>query len=87
MPATATRKARTAAVKGPAQPVTMNLENLTVTTEGTTVTMTFDITGNLGESSSGKSDIVATSGGNIPVPGVPGLKMGLNVFRPRKAAA
>jgi len=36
-----------------------------------------------GPSSSGKSLIVASTQGNVPVPGVPDIKMGLNIYRPQ----
>jgi hypothetical protein len=33
-------------------------------------------------SKSGKSDMIATTGGNTPVPGRPKVKVGLNVYEP-----
>jgi hypothetical protein len=33
-------------------------------------------------SKSGKSDLIATTGGNTPAPGRPKVKVGLNVYEP-----
>lgn len=38
---------------------------------------------NFGPSSSGKSLIVASTQGNVSIPGVPDVKMGLNIYRPQ----
>ena len=35
-----------------------------------------------GTSSSGKSEIIATTSGNVSVPGHESIKIGLNVYRP-----
>ena len=32
----------------------------------------------------GKTIIVATSSGNVEIPGVPGMKLGLNLYVPNK---
>jgi hypothetical protein len=56
--------------------------NLTCKVEGSIVTLTFDASKDFGPSSTGKSLKVASTDGNLDVPGVPGLKIGLNAFRP-----
>ena len=56
------------------------MQNITMKTEGTKLTITVDLAERLGPSSSGKTIIVATSAGNANVPGHPDIKLGLNVF-------
>ncbi len=41
-----------------------------------------DLTKEHGESSSGKSTIIASTQGNVPAPGETGVMVGLNVYRP-----
>lgn len=41
-----------------------------------------DLAKEFGESSSGKSVIVASTQGNVPGPGETGVMIGLNVYRP-----
>ena len=64
--------------------VSMSGENVSMRVDGSILVIEIDLSQSLGPSSSGKSEIIATSGGNIPVPGLPEVKVGLNVFRPRK---
>lgn len=52
-----------------------------VSADGKTMTLTIDLTKDFGPSSSGKTQIVASSKGNADVPGKPGYKFGLNVYR------
>jgi hypothetical protein len=51
--------------------------------EGDVLVMRVDLSQELGASSSGKSVIIATTGGNVAVPGREAVKVGLNVYRPR----
>jgi hypothetical protein len=44
--------------------------------------ITVDLSKSFGTSSSGKSVIVASTGGNVAVPGDESAKVGLNVYRP-----
>jgi hypothetical protein len=46
-----------------------------------TLTITVDLTKNQGNSKSGKSELVASSNGNVSIEGTD-LKMGLNIYRP-----
>ena len=59
-------------------------QNVSMRVDGSLLVIEVDLTQTLGPSSSGKSEIVATTGGNAPVPGLEEVKVGLNVFRPRK---
>src|SRR6266487_3757164 len=43
-----------------------------------------DLNQELGEPSSGKSVIIATTGGNVAVPGRKAVNVGLNVYRPQQ---
>jgi hypothetical protein len=58
-------------------------QNVTTTVSGTTLIIKVDLSAPKVASASGKSDILASSKGNIDVPGVPGLKLGLNVYFPK----
>lgn len=55
------------------------------TVKGNTLTIEVDLTKNLGPSTSGKSDFVANTGGFMAVEGHDGVKMSLNVIKPRSA--
>jgi len=56
--------------------------NIKTAVKGNVLTITVDLSKTHGTSSSGKSEIVASTQGNIDVPGKPGVKMGLNIYRP-----
>lgn len=47
-----------------------------------TLIITVDLTGDLGPSKSGKTTIIATTAGNVPV--ADGVVLGLNVYRPKR---
>ena len=44
--------------------------------------ITVDLSKSFGVSGSGKSTIIASTGGNVSVPGQESVKVGLNVYRP-----
>lgn len=56
------------------------MENMHMQVREHTLTITVDLNKNLGLSKSGKSNIVATSQGNVKVPGTDVI-IGLNVYR------
>ena len=58
------------------------MRNIETKVDGKTLTITVDLSKELGLSKSGKNMLVATSGGNQSVPDAPGLKLGLNIYRP-----
>ena len=64
--------------------VRCGMENVQMHMEGNTLLIAVDLSQTLGLSSSGKSEIVATTGGNVGIPGREEVKVGLNVYRPRK---
>ena len=51
--------------------------------EGTRLIIEVDLSQNCGFSASGKSLIVASTQGNVALPGQPDIKMGLNIYRPQ----
>lgn len=57
------------------------MKNVELKVEHGKLIVTVDLTKELGPSSSGKSVIIATTEGNIDVPGEPHVKLGLNVYR------
>ena len=48
--------------------------------EGDLLILTIDLTQNFGPSSSGKSTIIATTSGNVAIPGT-SAKLGLNLYK------
>ena len=58
-------------------------KNIETRVQGDKLVITIDLTKNYGLSSSGKSLIIATSEGNVPVPGREDVKIGVNVYRPQ----
>ena len=48
--------------------------------EGDLLILTIDLTQNFGPSSSGKSTIIATTSGNVAIPGT-NAKLGLNIYK------
>ena len=60
------------------------MKNVAMSIEHGTLTITVDLAKELGPSSSGKSIIIATTEGNVDVPGAPDVKIGLNVYRKKE---
>lgn len=58
------------------------MENIEFEVQGDQLMIAIDLSQELGQSSSGKSVIIATTGGNVSVPGHEEVKIGLNVYRP-----
>lgn len=57
------------------------MKNVSTVIEGKKLIITIDMTEKHGKSKSGKTEIVATTGGNIVIDGpVKGLKLGLNAY-------
>jgi hypothetical protein len=60
-------------------------ENITIDRKGDTLTITIKLSGPgvmPTKSSSGKSMVIASTRGNIALPGKGGYKMGLNIYGP-----
>jgi len=56
------------------------MKNVTMTVENNVLIIKVDLTKRFGPSASGKTTIVASTGGNQPVPGADDIKVGLNVY-------
>ncbi len=57
------------------------MKNVEMRVEGNILTITVDLTKDYGLSKSGKTTIIASTGGNKPVPGHEDAKIGLNIYR------
>ena len=59
------------------------MKNVEMAVEGNRLVIMVDLDRNFGMSSSDKSIIIASTGGNIAVPGREEIRVGLNIYRPR----
>jgi len=57
------------------------MKNVDMTIEGNMLTIRVDLGRDFGESKSGKSITVASTEGNVAVPGREEIKIGLNIYR------
>jgi len=57
------------------------VKNVEMRLEGNKLTIEVDVTKEFGLSSSGKSLIIASTEGNVSIPGKEEIKIGLNVYR------
>jgi hypothetical protein len=58
-----------------------HMKNVEMQVEGNILTIKVDLTKEFGPSSSGKTIIIASTEGNVSVPGDEDKKVGLNVYR------
>lgn len=61
------------------------MRNVEFEVEGDQLVIVIDLSQELGESGSGKSIIIASTDGNVSIPGRDEVKVGLNVYRPVNA--
>ncbi len=59
-------------------------QNIEMSVEGNKLTLTIDLSQQFGISGSGKSTIIASTGGNVSVLGNESVKIGVNVYRPNR---
>ena len=59
------------------------MENVNIKLENNKAIIEIDLTKELGPSASGKSVVIATTRGNVPIPGAETYKLGVNCYRPR----
>ena len=59
------------------------MKNVEMKVDGTKLTIVVDLSQEFGLSSSGKSVTIASTEGNVAVPGSEEVKIGLNVYKPR----
>ncbi|HED00948.1 MAG TPA: hypothetical protein ENN18_11320 [Proteobacteria bacterium] len=57
------------------------MKNVEMKVDGNILTITVDLSMEFGPSSSGKNIIIASTEGNVSVPGAEDKKVGLNVYR------
>jgi hypothetical protein len=57
------------------------MKNVEMKVEGTSLTITVDLSKEFGPSSTGKTIIIASTEGNVSVPEREGVKLGLNVYK------
>lgn len=57
------------------------MKNVEMTVDGNILTIKVDISKEFGPSSSGKTIIIASTEGNVGVPGREEVKVGLNVYK------
>jgi hypothetical protein len=60
-----------------------SLKNIEMSVEGNKLSIVVDLNQEFGLSSSGKSITVASTEGNVSVPGREEVKIGLNIYRPK----
>jgi len=60
------------------------MKNVEMKVEHGKLIITVDLNKALGPSASGKSVMIATTAGNVDVPGEPEVKIGLNVYRKKE---
>src|SRR3989442_324749 len=60
------------------------MQNVALHVEGDMLTIVVDLKSLIGVSKSGKSSVIASTHGNLDVPGAPGVKVGLNVYKTRE---
>jgi predicted acyl esterase len=58
------------------------MKNLEMKVDKTKLTITVDLAKTYGLSGSGKSEIIASTEGNVSVEGADGVKVGINIYRP-----
>lgn len=61
------------------------MKNVEMTLEGDILTIKVDVTKEFGPSSSGKTIIIASTEGNVSIPGAEDKKVGLNVYKKKTA--
>ena len=59
------------------------MKNVRLNVTGNKLTIEVDLDQDFGPSSSGKSITIATTEGNVAVPGQEEVKIGLNIYKPR----
>lgn len=60
------------------------MDNIKMTVDGDELVIRINLKAPTTPSASGKTDVIASTRGNADVPGQPGTKIGLNIYRTRK---
>ena len=59
------------------------MKNIDMHVDGNVMTLVVQLNQPMGPSSSGKTILLASTEGNLPVPGHPGVEFGVNVYKPK----
>jgi len=59
------------------------MQNVQMSVKGDVLTIMVNLAESQGASKTGKSEIIASTSGNVTVPGKPDIKLGLNCYKPR----
>lgn len=59
------------------------MQNMKLDRKGNVLTITVDLAQQLGPSKTGKTTLIASSGGNVAIPGAEQFKLGLNIYTAR----
>ena len=59
------------------------MTNVEMRVDGNKLVITADLSKDFGPCKSGKTTIIATTGGNVSVPGHEAVKVGLNIYKAR----
>jgi len=62
------------------------MKNVEMNRAGHILTITVDLTKEFGPSASGKTTIIATTEGNVSIPGDEDKKIGLNIYKKKPVA-
>lgn len=57
------------------------MKNVLMTVEGDVLTICVNLKERHGRSTSGKTEIIATTSGNVSIPSDPDIKIGLNIYQ------
>jgi hypothetical protein len=57
------------------------MKNITIKVDGEIMKIEIDLAQDFGKSKSGKTLVVASSEGNVPVPDHPNMRLGINVYK------
>jgi hypothetical protein len=57
------------------------MKNITISVDGEIMKIEIDLAKDFGKSKSGKTLVVASSEGNVPVPDHPNMRLGINVYK------
>lgn len=56
------------------------MKNVSMSVKGNELTIKIDLSKRFGPSASGKTEIIATTAGNVEIDGQPGCKIGINAY-------
>jgi hypothetical protein len=62
----------------------MTMQNIEIKVEGQKLILTIDLSKEIGLSSTGKTVLIASTGGNARVAGFDDVRVGLNIYKAKK---